>query len=429
MKITQEYVLSTIKEKDIKFIKLQFTDLLGKFLSVDIPASDIQKILDSEITFDGSSVTGCTTIDNADLYLSPDITTFKILHYIDNKTARFICNILDHNKKQFVSDVRYKLYKSQLQLRTLGIKQFNVGVEPEFFLLERINGKLALPEEDEYFDSNINFRVDKCKKDILSEMERLDFKIEASHHEVSPSQHEINFRFSDSLSTADNVQTFKHLVKTVSAKHGFVATFMPKPFNNINGSGMHTNCSLQNMDGINMFYDTEGVSQTCKKFISGVLTRANDIALITNPTINSYKRLVKGYEAPVYISWSKSNRSTMIRIPLASKETTRIEVRNVDPLANPYLAFLSILESGLDGIRSDIKLIESTSGNLFNTKKSYKTLPSTFEESIRLFKKSKFSKDCLGEKLYSQYLAEKEKELFKYNNTIHPYEIDKYFNS
>ncbi len=433
--IKKENVLKTINEKNVKYIKLQFTDLLGNFKSKEIPATEMQldKIFNNEIAFDGSSVKGLSSINNADLYLSPDWTTFQILPFIPAEqgvVARVICFIMDQSKNYYDACPRYMLYNNTKKLVDKNITQFNVGFEPEFFLLKKIGNDYNLTDNAGYFDQAPSDTSELCRREITNVMTEMGYVIEASHHEVAYSQHEINFMYDEAIYSADKVQTFKYIVKYIANKYDLVATFMPKPFNGINGSGMHTNISLADGEGNNIFYDDkrpELISNIAEKFVAGILKNAPALSLVTNPTINSYKRLVKGYEAPVYISWSYNNRSAMIRIPAANKHAKRIEVRNVDCTANPYLALACILEAGMMGIVEDYPTVKPVVRDVFKTAyKTQKTLPQSLEEGLQIFKKSKSLRKILGDKMFFDLIRIKEQEVEEYNLVVHQFEIDKY---
>lgn len=439
-KCSKQDILESIKLHDVKHIRLMFTDMLGIIKNVEVPVSKIDKVLNNEQMFDGSSIEGFVRIQEADMYLYPDLNTWLILPWEKLKegtVARLICDVHRPDGTPFMGDPRYILKKQLKEMEKLGFSKFNVGVEPEFFLFrldESKNPILNFTDEGGYFDLAPIDASEDVRRDISLELQKLGFVIEASHHEVAYSQHEINFQFDNALEACDNIQTFKLVVKNVARRHGFHATFMPKPVSGINGSGMHTNTSLADFDGNNVFFDPNTknkLSETAQMFISGILSYAKEFCLITNPTVNSYKRLVPGYEAPCYISWSEANRSTMIRIPASRGKSTRVEVRSVDPTANPYLAMAVILSAGLEGIKHklDVKPIEKNLFALSNEERAelgVSNLPSNLEEAIESFKKSVLIKDVLGKHLTEKLIIAKQKEWDSYKTYISDWEIKSY---
>ena len=329
----------------MKFIRLQFTDILGTIKNVEIPVSQLDKALDNKMMFDGSSIEGFVRIEESDMYLRPDLDTFMIFPWTaeKGKVARLICDIARPDGTPFEGDPRSNLKRMLKKMEELGFTGFNLGPEPEFFLFkldEKGNPTLELNDDGGYFDLAPTDLGENCRRDIVLELEEMGFEIEASHHEVAPGQHEIDFKYANAVEACDNIQTFKLVVKTIARKHGLHATFMPKPLFGVNGSGMHFNLSLFKGEK-NAFWD-EGVdlqlSETAYQFMAGVLKHVQGFTAVTNPTVNSYKRLVPGYEAPCYVAWSAQNRSPLIRIPASRGLSTRIELRSVDPSANPYLS-------------------------------------------------------------------------------------------
>lgn len=441
--MTKNDIIKSIKTDDVKYIRLMFTDMLGIIKSVEVPSSKIEKVLNNEQMFDGSSIEGFVRIQEADMFLYPDLNTWLILPWENLKegnVARLICDVYRPDGTPFEGDPRFVLKKALTYMKSLGFLKFNVGVEPEFFLFKlNEDGKTNLEFSDQgsYFDlAPLDASVD-VRRDIILELEKLGFIIEGSHHEVAQSQHEINFQFENALEACDNIQTFKLVVKNIARRHDVHATFMPKPISGINGSGMHTNTSLADMEGNNVFYDDttkNKLSETAHHFISGILDHATEMCLITNPTINSYKRLVPGYEAPCYISWSEQNRSTMIRIPASRGVSTRVEVRNVDCTANPYLAMATILHAGLDGIvrKLNIKPIEK---NLFELSKSERAalgvinLPTSMKHALNMFEESMFMRNIIGEHLSQKLIEAKQKEWDQYRLYISPWEIKNYIDT
>lgn len=437
---TKEAIIKMAKEEDVKYIRLQFTDMLGTLKNVEVPVTQIEDILDNKIMFDGSSIEGFLRIQEADMFLYPDLATWLILTWEklpEGKVARLICDVYETNKTPFKGDPRFVLKNNIEKMKEeFGIDQFQVGVEPEFFLFKLdAEGKPTLEFNDlgGYFDLSPIDSGEDCRRDIVLELQKVGFEIQTAHHEVATGQHEINFKFDTVLEACDNIQLFKLIVKNVAKRHGLHATFMPKPVKGINGSGMHTNCSLAK-DGDNLFKDPKdkhGLSKLAKQFISGIVEHAQGFTLITNPIVNSYKRLVPGYEAPCYISWSDCNRSTMIRIPAAKGQATRCEVRSVDPSANPYLAMSAILAAGLDGIRRDLN-VDPVSVNLFALDQSerdalgVKNLPENLSEAIKAFEKDDIIKSALGEHVTNKLIETKKAEWDEFRQLVTNWEVRKY---
>lgn len=438
--ITREAIIESIQTHDVKYIRLMFTDMLGIIKSVEVPSNKIDKVLNNEQMFDGSSIEGFVRIQEADMFLYPDLSTWLILPWEKLKegtVARLICDIHRPDGSSFEGDPRAVLKKALKYMSKLGFSKFNVGVEPEFFLFKLDSDNqpiIKFTDEGGYFDlAPLDASVD-VRRDITLELQKLGFTIEASHHEVAKSQHEINFQFDNALEACDNIQTFKLVVKNIARRHGFHATFMPKPVLGINGSGMHTNTSLADETGKNVFFDQGAknkLSQIAHGFISGVLHHAKAMCLLTNPTVNSYKRLVPGYEAPCYISWSEQNRSTMIRIPASRGAATRVEIRSVDATANPYLAVAAILMAGLYGIENklDIKPIEK---NLFEIPRSERkalgveNLPSSLKHALDMFETSDFIQKVVGKHLTEKLIIAKSKEWDNYRLYVSDWEIKRY---
>lgn len=371
-KYKKEDIVKKIKEENVKFIRLQFTDMLGTIKNVEIPLSQLDKALDNKIMFDGSSIEGFVRIEESDMYLYPDLDTFVVFPWTSEKgkVARFICDIYKPDGTPFEGCPRYNLKKNLKKMEELGFTTFNIGTEPEFFLFKLDeNGEptMELNDKGGYFDLAPTDLGENCRRDIVLELEEMGFEIEASHHEVAPGQHEIDFKYSDAVKHCDDIQTFKLVVKTIARKHGLHATFMPKPLFGVNGSGMHSNMSLFKGDQ-NAFYDPNGelqLSETAYQFIAGIVKHARNFTAVTNPTVNSYKRLVPGYEAPCYVAWSGQNRSPLIRIPSSRGLSTRIEVRSVDPAANPYLAMAVMLAAGLDGVENRLTPPKAVDRNIY----------------------------------------------------------------
>lgn len=441
MKKNRLEIIKDAKENNVKYIRLQFTDMLGTVKNVEIPVTSLERALSNEIMFDGSSIKGFVRIDEADMYLYPDLGTWLILEWEtipSGKVARLICDIYTSEHIPFEGDPRYILKRNLLSIKELGYDKLNVGVEPEFFLFkldEKGKPTMEFSDYGGYFDLAPIDGSEDVRRDIVLELQKMGFEMEVSHHEVAYGQHEINFHFDNALEACDNIQTFKILVKNVARRNGYHATFMPKPISGINGSGMHTNLSISNSKGENLFYDPETknqISKTAIRFISGIIKHANEISLVTNPIVNSYKRLIPHYEAPCYISWSDANRSTMIRIPAARGNATRIEVRSVDPAANPYLAMSGLLAAGLDGIQNKLDGLSPVKKNLFKmTAKERKRLgirelPESLGEAIYHFTHSKLMQKTFGEVLCTNLLKLKKSEWRDYKMAISEWELTKY---
>ena len=375
-KYTREDIIRLVKEENVRFIRLQFTDIFGTLKNVAITADQIEKALDNKCMFDGSSVEGFVRIEESDMYLYPDYDSFMIIPWNQEKgkTARLICDIKNADQEPFMGDPRTILKKVCKEAEDMGFK-LNVGPECEFFMFQYDNeGRPTTKFIDNcgYFDLGPTDPGEVVRQEMVLNLEEMGFEIEASHHECAPAQHEIDFKYDDAVSAADNIMTFKLAVKTIAKKNGLYATFMPKPVAGVAGSGMHVNMSLEDMDGNNVFCDENdklGLSEIAYHFIAGLIKHAKGMAAITNPLVNSYKRLVPGYEAPVYIAWSGTNRSPLVRIPTARGKSTRVELRNPDPSATPYLALAVCLAAGLDGIKNKLEVIESVDCNVYEMTK------------------------------------------------------------
>ena len=441
--MNKEEIKKIIKEKSISYLRLQFTDMLGDIKAVEVPISKIDDALDNKIMFDGSSIEGFVRIKEADMYLHPDIDTFLVLPFEDSSiggVARFICDIYTPEGKPFIGDPRYILKKEVKKMNDMGIETMYVGFEPEFYLFKlNEDGSVSTKCSDaaSYFDLSPFDGGEEIRREIALMLEQMGFEVQASHHEVGPGQNEITFKYTDVVSACDRVQTFKQVVKMVARKNGYLASFMPKPLNKQAGNGMHTNCSLYSKEKGDLFYDPNAdmeLSLMCKKWISGILRHARELSLLTNPIVNSYKRLVSGYEAPIYACWSDANRSSLIRIPAIRGLATRTELRNVDPCANPYLALAGILACGLSGIEStdEKDMIPPVNDNLFDLSedeikaRKIVCLPETLHAAIEEFKDSEILKDVLGAHLFPKYIEAKEKEWREYHTTVSEYELRKY---
>lgn len=432
--------MELVRDEDVEFIRLQFTDMFGSFKNMAITASQLEKALDNECMFDGSSIEGFARIEESDMYLYPDLSTLEIFPWRpqQGKVARLICDVYRPNKKPFEGDPRYILKCAVEKAAELGYK-FEVGPECEFFLFHTDENGMPTTlthEQAGYFDLGPLDLGENARRDIVLTLEDMGFVIEASHHEVAPAQHEIDFKYDEALVTADNIMTFKLAVKTIAKRHGLHATFMPKPKFGINGSGMHINMSLSK-DGKNVFADLSdplGLSREAYYFIGGIMKHMKGMTAITNPLVNSYKRLVPGYEAPVYLAWSATNRSPLIRIPASRGEGTRIELRCPDPSANPYLALAVCLRAGLDGIVNQILPPESVDCNIFALTEAEKkelkieAIPGTLIEAVYELEKDEFVQEVLGKHVSEKYIRAKKEEWAEYRAQVTDWEINQYLN-
>jgi len=445
LKKVKENVLKDVEQEDVKFIDLQFTDIHGVIKSVTIPVQQLEDSLDNGTWFDGSSITGFARIFESDMYLMPDPATYVKLPWEPKErgVARVICDVHSSNGKPFEGDPRYILKRALADAAKLGFV-YNTGTEPEFFLF-KTNGDLVtkpVPHDvGSYFDFSPKDLASDVREDIVFALRSLGMYVEMSHHEVAFGQHEIDFRYDDALKTADNTLTFKYAVKAIAHQYGLYATFMPKPVFGINGSGMHVHQSLFNKKGKNVFYDAKDeykLSKIARGFIAGQLRHISAISAIVASTVNSYKRLVPGYEAPVYISWARRNRSALIRVPSYSpgrEQSMRAELRCPDSSCNPYLAFAAMLKAGLDGIKKGLEPPEPVEEDVYEfddakLKKFYiKTLPSSLKEALDEFERSDLVKETLGEHTFNEYLAAKKSEWDEYRIQVTEWELKRYLES
>ena len=441
--MTREEIMKIIEEQNVHFFRLQFVDIFGFMKNIAIPLSQIEKALDGQMMFDGSSIDGFVRINESDMYLKPDYDTFVVLPWRNQdgtNAARIICDVYKSDGTPFEGCPRNNLKRVLAQAKDMGYTM-NVGTEAEFFLFEKDEiGEATTITHDVagYFDVDPDDCGINCRREIIETLEAMGFEIEASHHEVAEGQHEVNFKYADALTAADNTLTFKWVVRSIAAQHGLHATFMPKPVFGINGSGMHTNQSLFNLDGTNAFFDENGplqLSETAYHYIAGIAKNAKGFAAVTNPLVNSYKRLVPGYEAPVYIAWSASNRSALIRIPASRGLGTRTEVRCPDPTCNPYLAFAMMLKSGLDGVANKLPAPDSVDQDIFKMTEAEKeavgieSLPANLKEAIDAFKVNPIAQDALGEHIFTKYIEGKEKEWDDYRTAVTDWELDNYLSN
>lgn len=437
-KYTKNDIIRMVEEEDVEFIRLQFTDILGHLKNLAITKSQLEKALDNKCMFDGSSIEGFVRIEESDMYLYPDLDSFVIFPWRPQrgKVARLICDVYKADGTPFEGDPRYVLRRAIKEAAQMGYT-CNIGPECEFFLFntdEVGNPTTISYEKAGYFDLGPSDLGENVRRDIVLSLEEMGFEIEASHHECAPAQHEIDFKYDEALTTADNIMTFKLAVKTIAKRHGLYATFMPKPKYGMAGSGMHINISLSG-NGKNAFADpsdVNGLSKTAYRFIAGIMEHMNGMAAITNPLVNSYKRLVPGYEAPIYVAWSAKNRSPLIRVPAARGNGTRIELRCPDSAANPYLALAVCLAAGLDGIRRDLTPPESVNCNIFELteeekeEKKITALPVNLGRALDGLERDEYIRSTLGEHIYAKYMEAKKKEWALYNEHVSNWEIEHY---
>lgn len=438
MFLTKEDIVRIVEEEDVKFIRMQFVDVLGQMKNVAITVSQLDRALDGEISIDGSSIEGFTSVNESDQYLVPDLDTFCIYPWRPQrgKVARFICDVYNADGTPFVGDPRAVLKRVVDRATKMGYT-FNVGPECEFFLFQTDEeGKPTTKTNDEagYFDLGPLDHGEATRREICLALEELGFEVEASHHEAAAGQHEIDFKYDDALRTADNIMTFKLGVKVLAQRNGLHATFMPKPIFGVSGSGMHINMSLFR-DGKNVFYNPNGereLSSEAYAFMAGLLAHVRGFTAVTNPLVNSYKRLVRGYEAPTYVAWSSSNRSSLIRIPASRGVGTRIELRSPDPCCNPYLALAVCLAAGLDGIERFMTPPSEVTENLYEMDeagrraKGIEDLPGDLNEALELMQQDQLVMDTLGPHVGQAYLDSKKAEWEEYRAHVSGWEREKY---
>lgn len=437
---SREDIIRIVEEEDVEFIRLQFTDMFGMLKNVALTASQLERALDNRCMFDGSAIDGFVRIEESDMYLYPDYDTFEIFPWRpqQGKVARLICDVYRPNGEPFEGDPRYVLKKVLKEAEKMGYT-FHVGPECEFFLFDTDESGRPSTDTREmagYFDVGPVDMAENVRRDIVLNLEEMGFAVEASHHELAPAQHEIDLEYMDGLTAADNIMTFKMAVKTIAKRHGLHATFMPKPKAGVNGSGMHINMSLADQSGHNVFIDETdvlGLSRVAYQFMAGILAHMKEITVLTNPLVNSYKRLVPGYDAPVYVTWSAaSNRSALIRIPCSRGSNTRIELRCPDSAVNPYLALAACLAAGLDGIKQEMEPPKSVDTNIFAMTEEQidalgiEQLPETLGEALEAFEHSPFVRKVLGDHVYTKYLAAKNAEWKKFRAEVTDWEIEEY---
>lgn len=438
MAYTREDILRIVQEEDVQFIRMQFVDVFGRLKNVAITASQLSKALDGQIMIDGSAIEGYVGVNQSDQYLHPDLNTFAIFPWrpMRGKVARMLCDVYNPDGTPFVGDPRSVLRRVIARAESMGLTLM-AGPECEFFLFKTDDeGRPTTIPSDHagYFSMAPQDQGESTRREVILALEDMGFEMECSHHESAPGQHEIDFRYSEAMEAADRMMTFKLAVKTIAQRNGLYATFMPKPLDGVNGSGMHINMSLFR-DGKNIFYDPNGMhglSREAYSFIAGILEHVSGLCALTNPLVNSYKRLIPGFEAPCYITWSSGNRSSLIRIPQVDGEATRVELRSPDPCANPYLALAGCLAAGLHGLERDLTPPSEVTENIYAmsaAQRSYlgiKTLPNSLHEALDAMKKDSLILDVLGKHIAGAYLKGKEREWIEYNSRVSRWEVESY---
>ena len=439
-KYKKEDIFRMVEEEDVEFIRRQFTDMFGRLKNVAITAGQLEKALNNRCVFDGSAIEGFVREEETDMYLHPDLDTFTIFPWRpqQGKVARLVCDVYGPDGTPFEGDPRYILKKVLKEAEELGF-YFNVGPECEFFLFhtdEEGRPTTKTHEMAGYFDVAPIDLAENVRRDIVLNLEEMGFEIESSHHEIAPAQHEVDFQYEKGLKAADNILTFKMAVKSIAKQHGLHATFMPKPKAGVNGSGMHINMSLEDKLGKNLFADTDdklGLSRLAYEFMAGILAHIKSMCLLTNPIVNSYKRLIPGYDAPVYIAWSRAtNRGQIVRIPSSRGASTRLELRSPDSAMNPYLALAACLAAGLDGIKNHMELPEPVVQNIYAMdeetikERGIDHLPETLGEAIDEFEEDVFLRNVLGDHIFYKYLEAKKEEWNVFRSQVTDWEIGEY---
>ncbi|RMC39117.1 MULTISPECIES: type I glutamate--ammonia ligase [unclassified Lactobacillus] len=439
-KISEDDIRKSVADNDVRFLRLMFTDINGTLKAVEVPNSQLEKVLENDIRFDGSSIDGFVRLEESDMVLYPDFSTWSVLPWTDSrggKIGSLICSVHTTDGQPFTGDPRNNLKRVLNEMKEMGFSAFDIGFEAEFHLLKldsNGNWTTEVPDHASYFDLTSNDESASCRRDIVETLESIGFEVEAAHHEVGVGQQEIDFKFDDALTTADRVQMFKMIVREIAKKHGLYATFMAKPLQGEAGNGMHTNMSLFKGNK-NAFYDNNNkfhLSNTALYFLNGILEHARAITAVGNPTVNSYKRLIPGYEAPVYISWASKNRSPMVRVPSAEEINTRLEMRSADPTANPYLLLAACLSAGLSGIKAEKMPMDPVDCNLFELSQQQrdelgiKPLPSTLHNALKAFKDDQLIQAALGDHLTQSFISSKELEWSQYTQTVSDWERNRY---
>ena len=438
--VSKAEILKTADKEKVRFLRLQFTDIMGVLKNVEVPRSQFAKALDGQIMFDGSSIEGFVRIEESDMLLVPDLSTFRVNPWSSpdgTKVARLICDIYRPNGSRFAGCPRLALKREIEIAKKMGYTMV-AGPEAEFFLFQKDSAGNTVPETHDvggYFDLTPVDGGEECRRDIVTVLEQMGFEVEAAHHEVAPGQHEIDFKYAEALECADNVATFRFVVKKVALDYGLHATFMPKPIFGANGSGMHTHQSLFNRQNKNAFYSKTGewqLSNVALGYIGGILKHSKAFVAVTNPLVNSYKRLVPGYEAPTNIAWSEKNRSPLVRVPDRRGTSTRCEVRIPDPACNPYLALTVMLASGLDGVRNKVDPGAPVNKNIFTMSLREKrrlkidALPADLSAALDHLEKDQVIREALGEHIFENYVRAKRQEWHDYISHVHPWEQDRY---
>ncbi len=436
---TRDSVLQDLRDNKVAFLRLQFTDITGANKNVELPPSQFEKAVDGQILFDGSSIEGFVRIEESDMILVPDFDTYLVFPWDDGqgKVGRIICDVHHPDESPFEGCPRGALKRQVAVADEMGYSMM-AGPEAEFFLFQLDeDGGPTLETHDSagYFDMAPVDQAEECRREMVQVLEALHFEVEAAHHEVAPGQHEIDFKYGDALATADNLCTFKFVVRKVAQDYGLHATFMPKPIYGINGSGMHTHQSLF-QGGENAFFDPDGeyrgISKTGLHYIGGLTAHAQAFCALTNPIVNSYKRLVPGYEAPTEICWSERNRSPLARVPDRRGVATRVELRSPDPSCNPYLAFAGMLAAGLDGVAKEIDPGPPVNANLYamsaeeRAERGIKSLPGNLKDAVAAFEASDLMRVALGDHIFTHFVAAKRTEWQDYIGQVHSWEIDRY---
>ncbi len=437
-KQTKQDIVKRVKEEDVKFIRLWFTDVLGQVKSFAITDKELENALENGMGFDGSSITGYQDIEESDMIARPDPETFQVLPWrpAEKKVARMICDVLTPDRKPYEGDPRYVLKRALERANNMGFDHFYIGPELEFFYFKNDTGTEIL-DKGGYFDLTTLDMASDLRRETVLALEKMGIQVEYSHHEVAPSQHEVDMRYDDALKMADDVITYRVVVKEIASKFGVYATFMPKPIFGENGSGMHTHQSLFKGDK-NAFFDANSedhLSAEAKQYIAGLLKHSKEICSIFAQTTNSYKRLVPGYEAPVYIAWSQRNRSALVRVPLynpGSEKATRCEFRACDPACNPYLTFAAMLHAGLEGIEKGYEIPRDMEKNLYHLtdeerkQKGIETLPDNLGYAVSITENSELVKKILGDHIFPRFIKLKKQEWDTYRIQVPEYELNKY---